>query len=317
MSGTTTYIERTPHIPADAASPKLKHNETLTLNLESGRTLGYATYGSTLPSAPTIFLLHGMPGSRICGRSFHDACLKVGARLITIDRPGCGNSTFAPRTLIQWPEDVLALADHLEIDTFSIIGASSGASFALACACYLPATRLLRTMLVCGIGPVESLGWIPWALMRVAPWAIRLFAVHFLLPRLLGPYIDKNAEQLKDLIESQCTTLEEKEQVATEEGQKGLDDTVLQYVEAFKQGRQGPMHDGLLLSSGWGFRVEDINGDRVRVIHGDQDTHAPLSMAKWVDGKLGGGRLQVLEGVTHFTIWKKCGEEVFSWAAGN
>jgi pimeloyl-ACP methyl ester carboxylesterase len=316
MSSTSPRADTTSKVAPKPVSPNLKPNETLNLDLKSGRSLGYAIYNSKLPSAPTIFLFHGMPGSRICGRSFHDTCLKVGARLITIDRPGCGNSTFAPRTLVQWPEDVLALADHLEIDTFSIVGASGGAPFALACARYLPATRLLRTALVCGIGPVESLGWMPWALMRVAPWAIKLFAMRFLLPRLLGPYIDKNAAQLKSLIVSQCTTAEEKAQIATEEGKQGLDDAVLQHLEAFKQGSQGAMHDGLLLSSDWGFRVEDIVGERVWLVHGDQDTHAPLPMAKWVDEKLGGGRLKALEGGTHFTIWKECGEEIFTWTAG-
>jgi pimeloyl-ACP methyl ester carboxylesterase len=316
MSSTFLHVDTTSKVAPEPASPNLEPNETLTLDLKSGRTLGYATYGSKLPSSPTIFLFHGMPGSRICGRSFHETNLKVGARLITIDRPGCGNSTFAPRTLVQWPEDVLALADHLEIDTFSIVGASGGAPFALACARYIPAMRLLRTTVVCGIGPVESLGWIPWALMRVAPWAINMFATRFLLPRLLGPYIDKNAAQLKSLIVSQCTTPEEKAQIATEEGESGLDDAVLQHLEAFKQGSQGAMHDGMLLSCDWGFRVEDIVGERVWLVHGDQDTHAPLSMAQWVDEKLGGGRLKVLEGGTHFTIWKECGEKIFRWNAG-
>ena len=37
---------------------------------------------------------------------------------MTIDRPGHGLSDFQPeRTLLDWPEDVAALADHLEIRT--------------------------------------------------------------------------------------------------------------------------------------------------------------------------------------------------------
>lgn len=316
MSTTPLRTAESPGEQAEAISLELRPNEALTLDLKCGRILAYAIYGSTDLSAPTIFLFHGMPGSRICGRSFEDKCIKTGARLVTIDRPGCGNSTFAPRTLAQWPEDALALADHLGIETFSVVGASGGAPFALACARYIPATRLSRTMLVCGIGPVESVGWMPWALMQLAPWAIKLFATYFLLPGLLGPYIDKDASQLKSLIESQCITPEEKAQIATQDGKRGLDDAVLQYLEAFKQGSEGAMHDGRLLSSAWGFRVEEIVGQRVRLVHGDQDTHAPLSMAKWVDRRLGGGRLKVVEGGTHFTVWEECGEDIFAWSAG-
>ncbi|KAF2823440.1 alpha/beta-hydrolase [Ophiobolus disseminans] len=306
-----------PTHPPDPTKLTLNPNETLTLTLADGRTLSYATHGSTTSSAPVIFLFHGMPGSRICGRSFDSVCQKVGARLICPDRPGCGSSTFAPRTLAQWPEDVLALADHLLIQKFSIVGASGGAPFALAFARYIPKERLQRTTLVCGIGPTESLPYLNWRLMGLTSFLLKHFATHFLIPALLGPYINKDAAGLKRTLEDQCTTPKEKALIS-ENGEDGtsLDDAVLQYLEAFKQGSRGCVHDGGLLAREWGFRVDGIDGERVWLVHGDRDTHAPVAMARWVDGRLGGGRLRVVQGGTHFTVWKECGEEVFRWTAG-
>jgi hypothetical protein len=50
-------------------------------------------------------------------------------------------------------------------------------------------------------------------------------------------------------------------------------------------------------------------------VHGDQDAQAPLKVAQWIDERLGGGRLKILEGKTHFTIWKEHSEEIFRQSA--
>ena len=306
-----------PSHPPNPTNLLLRPTESRTLPLPSTRTLGYATYGSTLPSAPTIFLFHGLPGSRICGRAFDLLCQKLNIRLITIDRPGCGLSSFSDRKLVDWPNDVVALANHLGIETFGIVGASGGAPYAMACARYISKQRLVRTVIVCGIGPIESVPWLSWRIMGLTPFLLKGFATWFLLPALLGPYIGKDAAGLKRVLEDQCTTPEEKAIIATDaEDDRSLDDAVCQYLEAFKQGPRGCMHDGSILSSEWGFKVEEIDGERVWLVHGDRDTHAPVAMARWVDGKLGGGRLRVVEGGTHFTIWRDVGEEIFGWCAG-
>jgi hypothetical protein len=56
-----------------------------TLTLPDERKLGYTRYGS-LTGRP-IYYLHGLPGSRLEAAGFAELGLKVGARLIAVDRP--------------------------------------------------------------------------------------------------------------------------------------------------------------------------------------------------------------------------------------
>lgn len=244
-----------------------------------------------------------MPGCRLDGRSFDKNCQRISARLITIDRPGNGLSTLANRGLTDWPNDVIAVADHLNIPRFSIIGASGGGPFALACARFIPKERLRGTTVVCGIGPVESL--ISWRLMGAVPWALRIAARHIVLPSIVAPYRTKDPSRLKRVLVDQHKTPEEKATLTDTSRDTNLDDVVAGLLETFKQGTGGVMQDGSVLSSDWGFDLKEVDAERVWLIHGDQDTIAPLRMAQYIDEQLGGGRLKVLEGKTHFTIWKE------------
>ena len=70
-----------------------------------------------------------------------------------------------------------------------------------------------------------------------------------------------------------------------------------------------------VLSSDWGFDLRNVDSERVWLVHGDQDIIAPVKIAQWIDEKLGGGRLNVLEGKTHFTIWKDHSEMIFRQSA--
>ena len=99
--------------PPEQAKLQLRSNEHQVFRLPDARAIGFATYGSTDASHSAIFLFHGLPGCRLVGRSWDRLCKDTGARLITIDRPGCGDSTLAERGLVDWPNDVLSVANHL------------------------------------------------------------------------------------------------------------------------------------------------------------------------------------------------------------
>jgi pimeloyl-ACP methyl ester carboxylesterase len=314
MSNTKT-LSTTSSKPPDPFKLKLNPNESLTFTLPSTRILGFSSYGSNHPSAPVIFLFHGMPGSRICGRSWSALCTRLDARLITIDRPGIGLSTFSARAMTDWPDDVLALADHLGIQRFSVLGASGGAGFALACARFISPERLRGTMVVCGIAPLDAfldtMPYLSWRLGGLTKWIVGIVARNIVLPAIMRPYLNKDAAQLKQVLEGQCKTPEEKALLQDTAGETNIDDAVVQFLEAFRQGDVGCRHDGELLTRDWGFDLADVDSERVWLVYGDQDTIAPLATARWMDEKLRGGRLRVLEGKTHFTIWKEHDEEIF------
>jgi pimeloyl-ACP methyl ester carboxylesterase len=235
-----------------------------------------------------------------------------------MDRPGCGLSSYSDRKLVEWPEDVVSLADHLHIENFSIIGASAGGPFALACARFIPSTRLRGTTVVCGIGPLDAIvSPVPSFLRGMAKWVVGVVARYLVLPRILAPYQTSEPNRLKRVLEDQCVTPEEKELANDESRETNLDNAVVQFLQAFKHGPEGAQLDGRILTSDWGFEVRDIDAKaKLRLIHGDQDAIAPLKYAEWIDERMGGGRLEVMRGMTHSTIWNECEEDIFRRSRG-
>jgi pimeloyl-ACP methyl ester carboxylesterase len=260
-------------------------------------------------------MFHGLPGSRLTGRGWDTICRDLNIRLIALDRPGYGLSSPAPAgwKIGDWPADVLAVADALEIKRFSVLGGSGGGPYALACAAAIPGERLRAATVVCGIGPVESLS--SWRLGGVVPWVVGFAARWIVLPGLVRPYVRQDAAGMKRVLESHLVTEEEKKLAMDTESDFCLDNSVVALLEAFKQGNVGCMHDGTMLTEDWGFDLGKVDSKKVRMVHGDQDVQAPLYMAQWVNERLGGGRLRVLEGKTHFTIWKEHSAEIFRQCA--
>jgi pimeloyl-ACP methyl ester carboxylesterase len=73
--------------------------------------------------------------------------------LIVPERPGFGLSDFqAGRTLLDWPDDVAALADHLGLECFGVFGLSADGPYAAACAYKIP-QRLTRAVLSDSLAP--------------------------------------------------------------------------------------------------------------------------------------------------------------------
>lgn len=118
--------------------------------LPHGRKLGYDEYGS--PDGKPIFYLHGSPSSRLEVKLYvsEDLLQSLNVRLVAVDRPGMGRSDFQPnRALLDFPKDLLALADHLNIRRFSILAYSLGGPYGLACAYAIP-ERLTKVGIVSG-----------------------------------------------------------------------------------------------------------------------------------------------------------------------
>ena len=78
-----------------------------------------------------------------------------------------GLSTFNKKhTILNWSQDIIALANYHAIDKFSIIGHSGGGPFVMACAYMIPG-RLSGAAIVSGIAPTtlpESKIGMPWGL---------------------------------------------------------------------------------------------------------------------------------------------------------
>ncbi len=113
------------------------------------RTIGFAVYGASSDSA--VLCCHGGPGSRLEPMGISEQAAAAGFRLIGIDRPGYGKSTpLAGRSICDWTQDAIAIANHLALDQFLVVGNSTGASYALATAAVAP-SRVLGVLVCCGM----------------------------------------------------------------------------------------------------------------------------------------------------------------------
>ena len=126
----------------------------MTFELADGRRLGWAEYGD--PAGAPIVFLHGTPGSRL----FRPSSGLAGVRLITIDRPGYGESSPARQPMLLGVADAVgALTASFGIDSFGVVGFSGGTPYALACGVRLG--RRVGAIAVAGMtGPDRELGTV-------------------------------------------------------------------------------------------------------------------------------------------------------------
>jgi pimeloyl-ACP methyl ester carboxylesterase len=135
--------------------------------LADGRQVAFCEYGDA-DGAPVVYC-HGFPSSRLEARLAHAQARAQGVRLLAIDRPGFGRSERKPgRRLLDWPQDVAALARLLGWKRYAVLGVSGGAPYAFACAVRMP-EEVRAVAIVAGLGPVRA-GLLPWygALAAVA-----------------------------------------------------------------------------------------------------------------------------------------------------
>jgi pimeloyl-ACP methyl ester carboxylesterase len=206
---------------------------------------------------------------------FADTFTELNVRVVSADRPGYGRSTpQTGRRREDWPADVAALADHLDIERFAVLGASSGGPYALACAALLP-ERVISVGVVCG---VTDFGWTgAWndiadsdeaALMRLADEqaAVAWCEAHYGLDGV--GFIEGGG--IAELALADQAALEDKTLAAA------FTTTI---DEAFRQGVGGYARDIAAQAKAWSFDPGTIVVP-VRIVHGEADTLTPVAHAR-------------------------------------
>lgn len=129
-------------------------SDTRVLELSDGRDLAWIEYG--VPDGVPVMAFHGSPGTRLFFAVQAEAAARTGVRLIAPDRPGYGHSTYDPaRSYESWARDAGQLADHLGLETFAVVGTSSGGPNAATCARFL-GDRLAGCAIVSGPAPPDA-----------------------------------------------------------------------------------------------------------------------------------------------------------------
>ncbi len=144
------------HFCRETGCGKIWAVEARVFELEDGRDLAYSEAGD--PAGTPVLAFHGTPGSRrqVLLPIVAQAAKRVGVCLIAPDRPGYGLSSYQPgRRLVDWPRDVAAIAERLDLERFAVVGVSGGGPHALACAALL-GSRVTRAAVVSGIFEIRT-----------------------------------------------------------------------------------------------------------------------------------------------------------------
>jgi len=266
-----------------------------TIRLRDGRVLGYAEWGD--PDGRPLLEFRGLPSSRL-GDAIDPAFLTANRiRRITVDRPGMGLSDYQPhRRLLDWPADVLQLANALQLDRFWLLGTSGGGPYAAACAYRLP-DRVVHAGIVSGLGPLDRPGAMDG--MNTGERRVMLLA--------------RRRPQLARAVVGFAVTVEHHRPGTIHRGLlkalPGCDRAVASrpevrdslmdsYWRAFSRGTRGQVHDWGIIASPWGFRPEQIQA-AVHLWHGDQDDRVPPRHAEQLAAAIPRSHLTMLAGEGH------------------
>ena len=279
-----------------------------TFQLRDGRTLGYAEYGSA--DGKPVFYFHGYVGARLEAGPWADAATEAGVRLIAPDRPGFGLSTFQPgRRFLDWPADVVELADHLALKRFAVLGISGGGPYALACTARI-SERLTTCGIVCGMAPLEmgtdgmrANNRLIFFLARKLPWLLKP-----LLWLTLGKASQDEA-RFKMLLEKSTKALPEPDKFVIQNADL-MTHLIASTKAGFSQGAEAAALEGKLYANAWDFRLEDITLNPIYLWHGEKDVNVPVGMAHGVASKLAHCRATFYPEESHISLPVNHAEEI-------
>ena len=120
------------YLSSPRLSQKVNHPTT-------GRVISFSEVGD--PDGLAVFCCVGMGLTRYITAFYDELALTLKLRLITPDRPGVGSSephVDGNDQPLRWPDDVLAICQHLKLTKFSVLAHSAGAIYALATALRMP-----------------------------------------------------------------------------------------------------------------------------------------------------------------------------------
>lgn len=278
-----------------------------------GRALAVESLGD--PRGRPVFLLHGMPGSRVGPHPRSTVLYRLGVRLISYDRPGYGDSTRLPgRRVSAAAADVRTIADDLGLGDFAVLGRSGGGPHALACAALLP-ERVTRVAVLVGLAPRNATG-LDWY-AGMTPSNVRAYREAERGHDRIADAMEFRSQQIKSdpvrLLKGLRPELSpaDREVVADSGLRRMLQSN---YREAFRHGADGWIDDVLAFTADWGFKVEDIAVPSW-LWHGADDQFSPVDHSRWLADHIPGAELFLQPGAAHFGAFRVL-TTALAWAAG-
>lgn len=269
-----------------------------------GQVVGVYEYGH--PNGTPVMVLHGTPA---CGAGFAWAdapARERDLRLIAPDRPGVGlSSRVASFRVADYPAQVLALADALGFERFSVWGYSGGGPYAVACAA-LGGDRVTSAVVAAGMGQVGV-----WATFddfeKTDRQMLGLVTKHPAVARMMlgttGRLARMSPKTALKSFEKQMN--ESDREVARRLGEPN--EVMALFTQAFLSGARGVVADYAAIAQSWGFEVERIDTP-LKVFHGDADTMVPVRHSEELARRVPGAQLTIWPGEGHLGTVTHVGE---------
>lgn len=234
-----------------------------------GDTLtSFAEWGD--PAGAAVIGWPGNPGSRFglgWARQYAGGC---GARLVVFDRPGFGRSSPDPtRTVASTARRVCEAAAHLGLESFAVLGNSSGGPYALACGAVAP-RAVTSIAVIAGSGRMNEEG----AHRGMSSENDRFWSMAGQGPSSTTPEFE---QVLRDTRSNAAELHEER---------------VVDIAEAGRQGAEHLALDAHVITARWDFDEDDVEVP-VDLWHGALDDDIPLEQARRLATRLPRATLHV------------------------
>ncbi len=278
------------------------------MRLDDGRRLAWAEWGD--PQGRPVFFFHGGADSRFAAGLVDAPARQAGVRLIAPDRPGYGASDpRADASFVGWRDDVLALADHLGLDRFSVVGHSAGGPNALAVAAGA-SDRVQSAVVVCGAAPRAATGRGMGVPFRLNRWlAIRA-------PSLNRKFL---ASHRRSVLDKPDKFIRDWSRLSPPEGRlfatrPELAELVVDEMrEGYRQGIDAAAAENRALYRPWGFELGAVSVP-VALYYGGNDTMAPARWGTYLETALPDATLVVVEGEGHFSTLVSAAADILAHA---
>lgn len=270
--------------------------EDQTIRLADGRTTGYADYGC--PPATAVLWCHGGPGSRAEPAHLSPQATRAGLRIIGVDRPGYGLSTpRRGRSIADWVPDAVAVADHLALDRFVAVGASTGGAYALALAALAP-ERVLGAVACCSLSDTR------WPEGKATMSRAHNHAVWEAPDRAaaLAAAIEGHGENGSKMRREGMAAALAPSDLALFREPDWMREAPTAFQAMFAQGLEGYADDRLADGLGWvSFDVTAIRCP-VTVLHGKRDRMVDVIHAFHTAELVAGAELLIFDDLGHFSL---------------
>jgi len=280
------------------------------MQLSDGRQIGCLEVGRD--DGFPIFHCHGNGSSRLEVMLLADSAGAAGVRLIGLDRPGIGKSDPAQgRALVDWPDDLVQVADRLQLERFAVEGVSAGGAYALACA-HRIGDRLTGCGLISSIGPPEVVSEAGPAWMRAAWWTTRNFpelaraGMRLALPDSLSDVAGTEVRLRRIAL---LLARPDRDVLRRPDVRGAL---LRSIQEGRRQGAGAGRSEILMLLRDWNLAIERVANHPIFLWHGEQDRLVPVAVARLLAKRLPGCSAMFYRDEGHFSTLANHARDMFA-----